>query len=165
MLPTTHIAASCLLTAYTLHSGMDTFPQVLVLSGGSLLLHYTLDVVPHGYIATPDTIFKKLIPTLIEIIPGPLILLASILVFGHPLFFIPAAIFGMLPDLVTTLYAANRGLAEKIPFAVPIHSLHRKLHWFEIDNADGSYTFMFPKNPLLVCEALFLTCLVVVLFT
>ncbi len=164
MMPTTHLAASCLLTVYTLNSGMDTFPQVLVLGVGSLLLHYALDLIPHGYIATPETIFKKLIPTIIEIVPGPLILLASILIFGHPLFFILAAFFGILPDLLTTLYAVNRALAEKIYFLVPMHRLHRKVHWFEMDLADGGYTFMFSKNPLLVCEMLFLICMVVVLF-
>ena len=165
MLPTTHIAASCLLTAYTINSDTGTFSQLMILSGGSLLLHYAIDIIPHGYITIPDTIFKKLIPTILEIVPGPLILMASIMIFGNPLFFILASFFGILPDLFTTLYVSHRGLAEKIPFVVPIHSLHRKLHWFEEDHGDGCYTFMFPKNPLLVCEALFLICLVVVLFS
>jgi len=164
MLPTTHIAASCLLTAYTLDSGVGTFPQLIVLSGGALLVHYALDIVPHGYIALPDTIFKKLIPTILETVPGPLILLASILIFGNPLLFILAAFFGMIPDLFTTLYVSNRGLAEKIPFAVSIHRLHRKLHWFEEDHGNGRYTFMFPKNPLLAGEVLLLAGLLAGLF-
>jgi hypothetical protein len=165
MLPTTHIAASCLLTAYTINSDTGTFSQLMILSGGSLLLHFALDLIPHGYIATPETIFKKTLPTIIEVIPGPVILLISILKFKSPIFFILAAFFGILPDLVATLYTSNRGLAEKIPLVVPIHRLHRFIHWFETDLADGGYSFMFSKNPLLVCETLFLICLVLVLFS
>jgi len=78
--------------------------------------------------------------------------------------FILAAFFGILPDLVATLYNFNRGLAEKIPFIVSIQRLHRRVHWFEKDLEGGGYSFMFPKNPLLVCEALLLVCLVMVLF-
>ncbi len=165
MLPTTHIAASCLLTVYIINSDTGMSSQLLILSGGSLSLHFALDIIPHGYIATPETIFKKPVPTLIEIIPGPFILLASILLFGNPFLFLLASFFGMMPDLATTFYSSKQGLAEKIPFNAPIHSLHRKLHWFEEDHDDGSYTFMFPKNPLLVFEALFLIFLVVVLFS
>jgi len=165
MLPTTHIAASCLLTAYTINSETGTFSELMILSGGSLLLHFALDVIPHGYIATPETIFKKPIPTIIEILPGPFILLISMLTFKSSLLFVWAAFFGIIPDLVATLYTSNRGLAEKIPLVVPIHRLHRFIHWFETDLADGGYSFMFPKNPLLVCEILFLACLVVALFT
>jgi len=165
MLPTTHIAASCLLTAYTINLDTSISSQLLILSGGSLSLHFALDIIPHGYIATPETIFKKPVLTLIEIIPGPIILLASILLFGNPFLFLLASFFGMVPDLATTLYSSKQGLAEKIPSIVPIHSLHRKLHWFEKDLEGGGYSFMFPKNPLLVCEVLFLICLVVVLFS
>ena len=164
MLPTTHIAASCLLTAYTINSDTGTFPQLMILSGGSLLLHFALDLIPHGYIATPETIFKKTLPTIIEVIPGPVILLISILKFKSPLLFILAAFFGILPDLVATLYNSNRDLAKKIPFIVSIQGLHRRVHWFEKDLEDGGYSFMFSKNPLLVFETLFLACLVMVLF-
>jgi len=164
MLPTTHIAASCLLTSYTINSGMGPVPQAAVLSGGSLLLHYALDTIPHGYIATPDTIFKKVLPTLIETVPGPLIFIASALLFGHPFLFALAAFFGLLPDLIAMLYHSRRGLADKIPLAAFLHRVHRKVHWFETDHADGSFTFLFPKNPLLVGEALLLFCIVTVLF-
>jgi len=144
---------------------MEPGAQLLTLSGGSLLLHFALDIIPHGYIATPQTIFKKAVPTILEIVPGPIILLVSTLLFGSPLLFVVASFFGMLPDLVTTFYSSKRALAKEIPFIVPIHSLHRKLHWFEKDHGGGSYTFMFPKIPLLFFEALFLSCLLVVLFS
>jgi len=91
--------------------------------------------------------------------------LISILKFKSPLFFILAASFGILPDLVATLYNSNRGLAKKIPFIVSIQGLHRSVHWFEKDLEDGGYSFMFSKNPLLVFETLFLVCLVMVLFS
>lgn len=164
MMPTTHIAASCLLTVCTVNSGLASIPSLAVLTGGSLLLHYGLDTIPHGYVATPQTLFKKAVPTIIEMVPGPLIFIASVMLFGHPFLFALAAFFGLLPDMIIMLYHSKPGLADKIPLAVFLHRLHRRVHWFEIDHDDGSCTFLFPKNPMLVCEGILLTAIISALF-
>lgn len=165
MVPTTHIAASCLLTVYTVHSSADDLTKLVTLTAGSLLVHLVLDLIPHGFIATPHTIFKKLIPTAIEIIPGPLIILSSIWLFGNPLYFLAACVFGLIPDLCTTLLWRNKERARKIPCVSMIHSIHRKAHWFETEHADGTISYRFPIRPLLVGEAIYTVCILALLFS
>ncbi len=123
-----------------------------VLSIGSLALHYALDCIPHGFITTPWTIFKRFLPTAVELVPGPLILAGSVAAFGHPFLFLLAASFSLLPDLCSTL-VWQHGRGSKLPPVRALHRLHRKVHWFETDHPDGSVTHMFPNRPLLVFEA------------
>ena len=164
MIVTTHIAAPCLLTVCTIQSGADDVPKLLAVTGGSLVLHLILDIVPHGFIATPDTIFRKIAPTVIELIPGPLILIASIVFFGNPILFLTASFFGLIPDLCTVLFCWSRESAVKLPFVLLIHRLHRKVHWFETEHPDGSVSTFFPNNMLLALEAVFIICILTVLF-
>jgi hypothetical protein len=152
MTPTTHIASACLLTAGMLHSGAGAPEAIAVLSIGSLALHLALDCIPHGFITTPWTIFKKIGPTAAELIPGPLILAGSVLAFGHASYFLLAAAFGLLPDLCSTLVWKQSRAAALRPVRA-LHRLHRKVHWFETDHPDGSVTRMFPNRPLLAAEA------------
>lgn len=130
-----------------------------VLSIGSLALHFALDCIPHGFITTPWTIFKKVIPTTIELVPGPLILAASILVFGHPLLFMLAATCSLIPDICSTLIW-NRTMGAGLPPVRVVHRLHRQTHWFETDHPDGTVTHMFPNRPLLAIEACLLTLII-----
>jgi hypothetical protein len=152
MTPTTHIASSCLLTTVMVHSGAGEAVVLAVLSIGSLALHFLLDCIPHGFITTPWTIFKKFTPTAIELIPGPLILAAAILIFGHPWFFLLAAAFSLLPDICSTLVWKRTRVADMYPLRA-LHRLHRLVHWFEIDNPDGSVSHLFSNWPLLAVEA------------
>jgi len=122
-----------------------------VLSIGSLALHFILDSIPHGFITTPWTIFKKFVPTVIELVPGPLIIAAAILVFGHPLLFLLAAAFSLIPDICSTLVWKHNRVAAMYPLRA-LHRLHRLVHWFEIDNPDGSVSHIFPNGPLLAVE-------------
>lgn len=161
---TTHTAASCLLTVWTLGSGLGLLEKILILTVGSLMLHFTLDLFPHGFIATPVTIFKKTVPTILELVPGPVILLASILIFGNPIWFIVATGFGLLPDVLTTFLLRFEKVAEKVPFVKWSHKLHRIVHWFETDEPDGTITLHYPNHPMLAIEGVIMTGLVVVLF-
>jgi len=162
---TTHTAASCLITVWTLKSGLGITEKILILTAGSFLLHLTLDLFPHGFIATPVTIFKKTIPTILELVPGPTILIVAIAIFGHPLWFLVATGFGLLPDLLTTFLLRFEKPAAKVPFVAWIHLLHRKAHWFEEDKPDGTIVLHFPNYPLLAVEGVFMAGIVVVLFT
>jgi len=164
MLPTTHIAASCLLTACAVTSNTDRVPTLLVLTAGSLLLHFAMDLVPHGFITTPLTIFKKFLPTVAELLPGPLILFFSILMFGNPLLFLIACCCGLLPDLCTTLLWNNPQRYEKIRMVRVVHALHRRMHWFETDHPDGSVSHRFANRPLLLFEMVGTVCILVILF-
>jgi hypothetical protein len=152
MTPTTHIASSCLLTTIMMRSGAGDAVVLTVLSVGSLALHFLLDCIPHGFIATPWTIFKKFKPTVIELVPGPLILAAAILIFGHPWLFLLAAAFSLLPDICSTLVWKDKRFAGIYPLRI-VHRLHRLVHWFETDNPDGSVSHLFSNGPLLVFEA------------
>lgn len=163
MTPTTHIASSCLLTTAMLHSGAGEAAVFVVLSLGSLALHFLLDCIPHGFITTPWTIFKKFMPTALELAPGPLILAASILVFGHPVFFLLAAGFSLIPDFCSTLVWNQSPAAGAYPVRA-LHRLHRLVHWFETDHPDGSVTHMFPNGPLLALEACCVVLMLCVLF-
>jgi hypothetical protein len=158
MTPTTHIASSCLLTAVMVNSGAGETTVFAVLSLGPLALHFLLDCIPHGFITTPWTLFKKIIPTLTELLPGPLILAASILVFGHPILFLLAAASSLLPDICSTLVWRHNRFAEMLPLRI-VHRLHRLVHWFETDHPDGSVSHLFPNRPLLAVE----TCCLMVL--
>jgi hypothetical protein len=119
---------------------------------GSLALHFALDCIPHGFITTPWTIFKKFGPTAVELVPGPLILAGSILAFGHPFLFLTAAAFSLLPDLCSTLVWKHAMGSALLPVRA-LHRLHRSVHWFETDHPDGSVTHMFANTPLLAAEA------------
>ena len=163
MTPTTHIASSCLLTTAMLHSGAGEAAVLVVLSLGSLALHFLLDCIPHGFITTPWTIFKKFLPTAVELAPGPLILAASILVFGHPLLFVLAAGFSLIPDICSTLVWKHNRAAGAYPVRA-LHRLHRLVHWFETDHPDGSVTHLFPNGPLLALEACCVVLMLGVLF-
>ena len=163
MTPTTHIVSACLLTTVVLHSGAGEKTTLSVLTIGSLALHFLLDLVPHGFITTPWTIFKKCVPTAVELIPGPLILSGAILAFGHPAFFLVASAFSLLPDLCSTL-VWKHGIGSRLYPVRVLHRLHRKVHWFETDHPDGSVTHMFPNRPLLVAEACWAALIVGALF-
>ena len=149
MTPTTHIASSCLLTAVMVNSAAGETTVLAVLSVGSLALHFLLDCIPHGFITTPWTIFKKIYSDgSLNWLPGPLILAASILVFGHPILFVLAAAFSLMPDICSTLVWRHNRFAGMLPLRV-LHRLHRLVHWFETDHPDGSVTHLFPNRPLL----------------
>lgn len=163
MTPTTHIASSCLLTAAVVRSGTGEAAAFAVLSVGSLALHFLLDCIPHGFITTPWTIFKKFLPTALELFPGPLILAASILIFGHPLLFAFAAAFSLVPDICSTL-VWNRKRGSALPAVRALHRLHRLVHWFETDHPDGSVTHMFANRPLLAVEACLLALIISALY-
>ena len=137
--------------------------MLAVLSIGSLALHFVLDCIPHGFITAPWSIFKKLVPTLAELVPGPLILLAAILVFGHPLLFMLAAACSLIPDVCTTLVWKEPRIVGLFPMGF-LHRLHRKVHWFETDNPDGSVTHRFANGSLLAAEACFVILLLGALF-
>lgn len=152
MTPTTHIASASLLTAGMLHSGAGAGTTFAVLTLGSLALHFVLDCIPHGFITTPWTIFKKFLPTAAELVPGPLILAGAILAFGHPFFFLLAAGCSLLPDFCSTLVWRRSRFAALYPVRA-LHRIHRLVHWFETDHPDGSVTHLFPNRPLLAAEA------------
>ncbi len=164
MTPTTHITVSCLVTAFTLQAGAGPNVQIAVATAGCLAAHFAFDLVPHGCIATPQTIFRKVLPTMLEVVPGPLILAFSIQQFGSPLLFLTAALFGILPDIVTTLYGWNKSMVSRVPLAEALHLFHRKVHWFEQEQPDGEYVCPYPNKNLLFIEACCLVCIVAVLF-
>ena len=164
MTTTTHVAVSCLITASTIQSGIDTVQKVVAVTAGSLLAHLILDIVPHGFIATPSTIFKKVIPTLTELIPGPFILISAIWYFDNALLFLVASFFGILPDILTTLFYKNKKLLLNISLFLVIHKVHRKIHWFETEHADGTVSFPMPNIFLLAFEALLTIFVLTLLF-
>jgi hypothetical protein len=163
MTPTTHIASACLLTAGMLKSGAGPGTMLAVLSIGSLVLHFALDCIPHGFITTPWTIFKKFGPTAAELVPGPLILAGSIFAFGHPFLFLIAAFFSLIPDACSTLVWNHSPGSTLYPVRA-LHRLHRKAHWFETDHPDGTVTHMFANRPLLAVEGGFAALIVGGLF-
>ena len=164
MTTTTHITASCLITVLAIKSGLDSIEKLLVVALASFVAHLIIDLIPHGFIADPSTIFKKIMPTLLELAPGPVILLLAIAAFGNPILFCWSAAFGILPDIVTTLVWKNRGLVSQLPGVSAINRLHRKVHWFETDHPDGTVSYRFPNRPMLALESLFIIFLLLVLF-
>ncbi len=164
MTSTTHVSSSCLIAVVTLQSGLDNVQKIVTVAGSSLLLHLILDILPHGYIATPATIFKKVVPTIVEMLPPPLILIAAIWLFDNAFLFLTASFFGILPDIISTLFYKRREMIVRIPYIVFIHKIHRKVHWFETEHADGTVSFLFPNVFLLVCEAFFIVIIVTALF-
>jgi hypothetical protein len=164
MTPTTHVASSCLIAVVTLQSGLDNVQKIVTVAGSSLLLHLILDILPHGYISTPATIFKKVVPTIVEMLPPPLILIVAIWFFDSAFLFLTASFFGILPDIITMLFYKRREMIVRIPYIVFIHKIHRKVHWFETEHSDGTVSFLFPNVFLLVCEAFFIVIIVAVLF-
>ena len=165
MTTTTHVTASCLITVFTIQSGMDTVQKAAVVTAGSLLAHLILDILPHGFIATPSTIFKKVIPTITELLPGLLIMIIAIWFFNNAFFFLIASFSGILPDIITTLFYKNKKLLLNISPILAIHKIHRKVHWFETEHADGTVSYLFPNTPILALEALFTVFILIILFT
>ena len=157
MTTTTHIAVSCFITALIIPSPVDDSHKAVIVSAGALFAHFLLDAFPHGFIAKPTTIFKETLPTLAELVPGPLILIMVIWLFDNALLFILAASFGILPDVISTMYYKNKKRLLSIPLVPYIHTIHRRVHWFETEYPDGSCSSRFPNTVLLVGEALF-TC-------
>lgn len=143
---------------------MDSVQKVAVVTVGSLLAHLLLDIVPHGFIATPATIFKKVVPTIIDLIPSLLILVAAIGFFNNAFLFLIASFFGLLPDIITTLFYKKSKLLLHIPSILAIHKIHRKVHWFETEHTDGTFSYLFPNPPLLVFEAFFTVFISIILF-
>ena len=158
MTTTTHIAVSCFITALSIPSPVDNSLKAVIVSAGALFAHFLLDAVPHGFIAKPATLFKEIIPTLAELVPGPLVLITAIWLFGNPLLFLLAASFGILPDVISTLYYKKKNSILSIPLLPYIHALHRRVHWFETEHPDGSCSCRFPTTLLLAGEALFTCC-------
>ena len=164
MTPTTHVASSCLIAVVTLQSGLDNVQKVVTVAGSSFLLHLILDIFPHGYIATPATIFKKVVPTIVEMLPPPFILITAICLFDNTFLFLTASFFGIFPDIITMLFYKRREMIARIPYFMFIHKIHRKVHWFETEHSDGTVSFLFPNVFLLVCEAFFIIIIVTILF-
>jgi len=153
MTTTTHISSACIITVLALKSGIDTAEKFLIVACASFVSHLIFDIIPHGFIATPHTIFKKILPTLLELGPGAVILIFAISVFGNPVLFLWAAGFGILPDIASTLIWKNQKRFSSIPGFPLIHRIHRTVHWFETDNPDGTVSYLFPSRPLLAAEA------------
>jgi hypothetical protein len=151
---TTHVAASCLITICAVRSGQGPATQALAASTAALLAHLALDMLPHGFVATPQTIFKKIGPTLAELLPPIIILGTAVVLFGQAHLFLTTAFFGLLPDIVSTLYYKRREFVSASLLLLTIHRLHRKAHWFEAEGADGRVVRRFPNAPLLSIEAL-----------
>jgi len=164
MTPTTHVASSCLIAAVTLQSGLDNVQKFVTVAGSSLLLHLILDIIPHGYIVTPATIFKKAVPTIVEMLPPPLILITAICLFDNAFLLLTASFFGIFPDIISTLFYKRRDIMVRIPYSVFIHKIHRKVHWFETEHSDGTISFLFSNGFLLVCEAFLVIIIVIALF-
>lgn len=164
MTTTTHITASCVIAALAIKSGLGPVEKLLVIAAASLASHFIIDLIPHGFIAHPDTIFKKFIPTFFELAPGPVILLCAMAAFGSPLLFLWAAGFSIIPDVVTTLIWQGNDRIVKVPGLALINTLHRKVHWFETDHPDGTVTYLFPNRPMLALEGVFVTSLLLALF-
>ncbi len=164
MTTTTHIATSCLITVFTIRSGIDDIKQFVIVAVVSFMSHLIIDIIPHGFIAEPRTIFRKALPTLFELVPGPLILVFSIQALGHPLLFLWASGFSILPDVATTLIWNNKKRDSRVPGILFIHRLHRMVHWFEKDNPDGTVSYIFPKHPLLALESFLIIFLLFILY-
>lgn len=163
MTTTTHIAVSCFITSLIIPSPVGDSHKAVIVSAGALCAHFLLDAFPHGLIAKPATLFKEILPTLAELVPGPLILIAAVWRFENALVFIAAASFGILPDVITTLYYRKKGMLF-IPLFSYIHTLHRRVHWFENEHPDGTCSCPFPATLLLAGEALFTCCILFALF-
>jgi hypothetical protein len=88
MTTTTHIAVSCSITVLIIPLPIDDIHKAVIVSAGALFAHLLLDALPHGFIANPTTIFKETIPTLAELVPGPLILIAAVCFFDNALLFL-----------------------------------------------------------------------------
>jgi hypothetical protein len=164
MTTTTHISSACIITVIAVKSGIDTAEKFLIVACASFVAHLMLDIIPHGFIAAPHTIFKKILPTLLELGPGPVILVFAIYVFGNPLLFLWAAGFSILPDIASTLIWKNQERFCTIPGFALIHRIHRTVHWFEIDNPDGTVSYLFPSRPLLAVEAVLILSFLFLLF-
>ena len=163
MTATTHITVSCLITTLTVQTASGELQRYAIVTGVSLLSHFILDLLPHGFIAKPNTLFRKLWPTLLELLPGPIILLGAISLFGNGMLFLSAAFFSVLPDIITTLYYQRKHLISSVAPLLYLHILHRKVHWFETEHPDGSCSYRYPILPLLAGEALFMCCVLLVL--
>lgn len=163
MTTTTHTAVSCFITALIIPSPIDDSHKAVIVSAGALFSHFLLDALPHGFIAKPTTLFKETLPTLAELVPGPLILIAAVCLFDNALLFIAASSFGILPDVITTVYYKKKHMVA-IPLFSYIHTLHRRVHWFETEHADGMFSCRIPTALLLAGEALFTCCLLFALF-
>ena len=164
MTTNTHITASCLIAALAIKTGLNPGEKLLAVAAASLASHFIIDLIPHGFIAHPDTIFKKFIPTFFELAPALVIMLFTMAVFGSPLLFLWAVGFSIIPDVVTILIWKGNDQVTKVPGLSLIHSLHREVHWFETENPDGTVTYLFPNRPMLALEALLILCLLLVLF-
>ena len=125
MTATTHITVSCLITTLTVQTASSDLQLFAIVTGVSLLSHFILDLLPHGFIAKPTTLFRKLWPTLLELLPGPLILVAAISLFGNGIFFLSAAFFSVLPDIITTLYYKRKQLVSSVALLHIFPSVHR----------------------------------------
>lgn len=163
MTATTHITVSCLITSLTVQTASGELQKYAIVTGLSLISHFILDLLPHGFIAKPNTLFRKLLPTLLELFPGPIIIAGAVSLFGSGMLFLSAAFFSVLPDLITTLYYQRKHLVSSVAPLLYLHMLHRKVHWFETENPDGSCSYRYPILPLLAGEALFMCCLLFVL--
>ena len=164
MTTTTHISSACIITVLAIKSGIDTVEKFLIVACASFVAHLILDLIPHGFIAEPETIFKKTIPTLLELGPGPVILIFAISVFGNPVLFLWATGFSILPDIASTLIWLNQKRFFSVPGFPLIHCMHRTVHWFAIDNPDGSVSYLFPSRPLLALEAVLILSFLFLLF-
>jgi len=158
MTTSTHVAASCLLAACALRTGLGPLAQAMAASAAALLAHLVLDMVPHGFVATPTTMFKKAGPTLAELLPAMIILGTALVLFGRAPLFLAASFFGIVPDMVSVVFYKRSDLIAGSSLLLTIHRLHRKAHWFEDEQADGTVINRFHAAPLLSIEALLGLC-------
>ena len=158
MTATTHITVSCLITTVTIQSVPGGLKRYVIATGLSLLSHFILDLLPHGFIAKPTTLFRKLWPTLLELLPGPVMLVAVISLCGNGKLFVSAAFFSILPDIITTLYYTKKYFVSSFAPFLYLHILHRMVRWFETEHSDGSCSYRFPRFPLLAGEAFLFCC-------
>ena len=139
MVLTTHILSGAALGA--------SVQNPYAVAGLSIILHFFLDLFPHGDYLNKKSRFREIWKGLLDFSAG--IFLVAAIIFSRKVFWNEALLinistgvfFSLLPDFTTFLH-----LFLKIKFLKPVYAFHQKLHLIHYPDFAPEREFRFKNN-------------------
>jgi len=164
-----HVAAACLIatSAEEIYKNAEGTSLVTLYSSViaiNLLLHYILDIVPHGHTVNPFDMGDDLRFLYLELGISAGIIASIMIISDHPLLILSASLASLLPDYVSGSLARLRLPKPIYLLLFQIQRFHFFIHWFEQKDKKGKRIVPFPSKLELILQGGFvLLCIILVL--
>jgi hypothetical protein len=164
-----HIAAACLVAVSaeelyisSEHNSIITLYASVILI--NLVIHYILDIVPHGHTVNPFDMGDKLGGLYIELAVSAVIVLMTIFLTDFPVLVIISSVSSLIPDCVSTSLAKLNLPSPIKKILTNIQRFHFYIHWFEKRDEKGKRIVPLPSKFELILQGIFVILCIIMIF-